>query len=293
MFKRIMITFCFGIAYVQGVRAMDSGDPHELQAVPEEQVIHSKAKARSLRLSERALRAVREVNELERANSARNKSLSSLVPLVSTESGPFVPQSPRSVRSPRKAPHQAPDSPTTQLMCGVLERNFAAVHALLSPLDINRQYAQYNGDTCLHIACKEGESRIVEQLLKTSDINVNLKNFNGDTPLHLAARGGHCEIVSMLLWFPSIIPNIMNEVGDTPLHDAAKASKEESLQALLLSLNVDLKSRNHAGHSYKFYIKRDEKIKSLMRETLKIREKMVAEQGGITSSSSSSSSSFH
>ncbi len=153
---------------------------------------------------------------------------------------------------------RAPDSPTTQLLCSVLERNPQSARVLLKPLEINRQSAQFNEDTCLHLACREGDSKMVEELLKTEGINVNMQNRDGDTPLHIAARQGLGEIVYILILFQGIMPNISNLSGNTPLHEAAKNATEESFQAfhiLLMSLNVDLKSRNHDSHSYKFYIK--------------------------------------
>jgi Protein tyrosine and serine/threonine kinase/Ankyrin repeats (3 copies) len=67
---------------------------------------------------------------------------------------------------------------------------------ILRDADVN--YADYDRRTALHIACAEGQSRVVDLLLESGS-DFNLKDRWGGTPLTDARRNGHDGVVARLL----------------------------------------------------------------------------------------------
>ncbi|XP_046559090.1 ankyrin-3-like [Haliotis rubra] len=129
-----------------------------------------------------------------------------------------------------------------------------------------------NNDAILHVACRGGNSPIVEALLPLIDINchgqvgftpamtsalygkkdvfdllmskgadLTIRNDNNHTILHVACRGGNCPIVEALL--PLFDINCRGEVGFTPAMIAALYGKKDVFD-LLVSKGADLTIRN-------------------------------------------------
>jgi ankyrin repeat protein len=73
-------------------------------------------------------------------------------------------------------------------------------------------YRAPDGDSCLHIAARQGNLRAVELLIK-GGVDVNLQGDMGYTPLHLARTP---EIVSVLL-ASGASTSIINEFGRSPI----------------------------------------------------------------------------
>ncbi len=214
------------------------------------QILSDKDKLTRLALSTRSMDAVRAVNEQYRKKM----------------------EDPSSVNSPRLTVRLTMDSPTTSLWCAAADGNTEHVERLLRPIDINRQLIQVNNATILHTACNDGNVDLIKMFLEVPGINVNLQDDNGNTPLHLAACKGSKVIVEMLLGFPGIIYNVPNNQGDTPLHSAAKEEKIESLWALIVCRDVDLKSRNHEGKRYSYYVKKSKWMKKSVKMALRKRD---------------------
>ncbi|KAK6051806.1 ankyrin repeat protein [Cooperia oncophora] len=94
--------------------------------------------------------------------------------------------------------NNASDSGYTPLMCAVADGNWTATVALLS-LGAQRDAADANGNTLLHIAAERGHVMILEGLLMFLGNEVNRPNADGDMPMHLAARGQHAACLDRLL----------------------------------------------------------------------------------------------
>lgn len=215
--------------------------------------------------------------KVERLKSRRlNRSDLALnaVALVNAQNGLY---SARSPRSPHLPPQHVPpqDSPTTRLAIALIEGG-KNIEPLLRPLEINRPVDE-ESNTCLHLACLQNNKAAVESILTVGNLDVNAQNINSETPLHVAAMFGFSEIVSMLLDHQKILPNLANKQGDTALHLAAKNLKKECLQVFLLSLKVDKDALNHVALKYWDYCRKDKEVKALVKETLKIRKKMLAQ----------------
>lgn len=58
-----------------------------------------------------------------------------------------------------------------------------------------------DGNTCAHIAAKQGSVDVVRELMRHNrGVVINGKNRVGEsTPLHLAAEGGHSNLVKFLI----------------------------------------------------------------------------------------------
>ncbi|CAJ0596040.1 unnamed protein product [Cylicocyclus nassatus] len=105
----------------------------------------------------------------------------------------------------------------TPLMCAVIDGNWTATVALLS-LGAQRDAADANGNTILHMAAERGHVMILEGLLMFLGSEVNRPNSDGDTPMHLAARGQHAACLDRLLNTNHLHSNIQNASGDSPMH---------------------------------------------------------------------------
>ncbi|ONI26160.1 hypothetical protein PRUPE_1G007500 [Prunus persica] len=87
------------------------------------------------------------------------------------------------------------------------------------------------GDTALHIAASDGETKIVRQLLQLIGNNASkilqIKNKKGNTPLHLAAVVGDVETChAMATKDPELVSSLNNE-NETPLFLAALNGHEK------------------------------------------------------------------
>nr|ABI37009.2 inhibitor protein kappa B-like protein [Azumapecten farreri] len=121
-----------------------------------------------------------------------------------------------------------------------------------------------NGDTPLHIACRQGDMDTVQALLEPvryEEIQINeysiryqkipqnleARNSAGCTCLHEAAENGHMNIMKMLLSKGAQINNGDAKRGATVLHRAAERG-DLSLTAFLLGLNnINVDSKMYDG----------------------------------------------
>lgn len=244
-------SFLLSITFVSTVWSMNDGEKVLSKEKSE--------KLKKLHLSDVALNAVAAVNAKQGFYSAR---------------------SPRSPHSPHQHISHLPsqDSPTTRLATTLMEGG--DVIPVLRPLEINRVIDE-QGNTCLHLASEQNNKLAVIEMLKLDAINVNAQNSLNDTPLHVAAALGHSEIVDLLLAHPMILPNLPNKKGDTALHIAAKKLQKVCIQALLLNLKVDKELLNHNSLRYWDYCKKDDETKRLVKETIKIRNKMQSNSASL------------
>lgn len=64
--------------------------------------------------------------------------------------------------------------------------------------NLNKKYDTQNGATCMHIACANGYSTVLEYLL-LNKASINLRDNDGWTPLHVATFWGHQKAIELLI----------------------------------------------------------------------------------------------
>ncbi|GBN59408.1 Ankyrin-3 [Araneus ventricosus] len=138
------------------------------------------------------------------------------------------------------------------------------VQELLKQSDIDVNYVDTNGNTCLHLAAERGYVEIVRELLKRSDIEVNVKNRDdskyiypihfgddparsektvGKTPLFCAVIRGHLEVVKLILNHYKIEVNSKDKYDKLCLYLAAVKGYKMIVQALLRHPEIDVNAK--------------------------------------------------
>jgi hypothetical protein len=119
----------------------------------------------------------------------------------------------------------------------------ALVRRALGHVDVNQ--AEPTGQTALHVAARQGHSRIVGILLRHgADVHALVPDA-AQTPLHLAAREGHVKAAKRLLACGAAV-HAADVTGQTPLH-VALSSEHEPLTKLLLPFGAPLAVANAQG----------------------------------------------
>ena len=168
---------------------------------------------------------------------------------------------------------------------GILHVALQSVHLnnafaiLRSDYNLNRNMADKDGNTVLHLACMHLDDPKVLQLFRTeftcTQYSWNIHNFNGDTPLHLFIKWMHANngsVKDQLIDFYGVLKdfiysfrayNTEDENGDTCFHlllklfierlDAgAGKDEQEALTSLLQILNgaeFDVNHQNKQGQT--------------------------------------------
>ncbi|XP_060579521.1 NF-kappa-B inhibitor cactus-like [Ruditapes philippinarum] len=117
-----------------------------------------------------------------------------------------------------------------------------------------------DGNTALHIACRQGQYKNVQNLLEpvryhetkqnsydipyqTIPQDVSIKNYEGLTCLHLAASHGHLDIVSMLLDKDIDVNLKEGKTGRTILHNACLTCDLNQVKLLLRHRSCNINAR--------------------------------------------------
>eukprot|EP01120_Amphizonella_sp_Union-15-10_P003364 TRINITY_DN13787_c0_g1_i1.p1 TRINITY_DN13787_c0_g1~~TRINITY_DN13787_c0_g1_i1.p1 ORF type:complete len:611 (-),score=110.35 TRINITY_DN13787_c0_g1_i1:99-1931(-) len=108
-----------------------------------------------------------------------------------------------------------------------------------TPKDLNVQ--NQNGLTPLHVACKSGNSTIVEELLRNG-ANVTIRDLEGKTALHYAAKEGKTRIIELLAEKGADL-DAQDSNQNTPLHNA----KNKYATLRLMNLGADVNKTNMEG----------------------------------------------
>jgi ankyrin repeat protein len=108
-----------------------------------------------------------------------------------------------------------------------------------------------NGNTLLHTAVKNGQSKCARILIKEFILDVNAENESKSTALHLAAENGSRECMELLISNGAHL-NAKNEFSKTPLHFAVEKEHLNSLQ-FLIEKGASLNVRDFAGKAVLHY----------------------------------------
>ncbi|KAH8332806.1 hypothetical protein KR074_011070 [Drosophila pseudoananassae] len=136
----------------------------------------------------------------------------------------------------------------------LLER---ALNACKSPIDL--EIEDYNGQTALNIAARNGHLEVVKLLLSFSQpcndgtgrmkrVDVNHADRDGWTPLRSASWGGHSEVVRLLISQPACKIDLADKEGRTALRAAAWSGHEDILK-LLIDSGADVNSVDRQGRT--------------------------------------------
>jgi ankyrin repeat protein len=100
----------------------------------------------------------------------------------------------------------------------------------------NYAYEEWDGVepsvTALHFAARNGHTDTVQVLLR-NHADVNAKDNKGDTPVHRAALDGQTKVVIALLEYGPKLIYAKNDANFTPLHSAAIGGHKDTVVALL------------------------------------------------------------
>ena len=97
----------------------------------------------------------------------------------------------------------------------------------ITPCDALGDY----GNTLLHIACAEGNSRMVDFLMKNG-VDVLKPDKHGDAPIHITCKYSQLEILRVLLDSTNCDPNQQNAHEDTAMHIVCRKRTGRELQFL-------------------------------------------------------------
>lgn len=121
------------------------------------------------------------------------------------------------------------------------------------------------GNTCLHVAAEEGNTKIVDLLLK-SKIDLNIANKNNSTALHLSVKNGFFDISKMLVEKGASISETDIEKNNC-IHLCSQIGHTELLKYLLDKCNqkIDILQKNSNKKSCIDLAKSD-KIVNILKE---------------------------
>lgn len=110
-----------------------------------------------------------------------------------------------------------------------VKRDDAAVVAQLLARGFDGNVRNPKGEHALHVAVREGASRVTDALLSWKGIDVEGRNGADESPLMLAALAGRLDVARRLLAMDADV----NKPGWTPLHYAATRGHIDVMNLLL------------------------------------------------------------
>ena len=107
-----------------------------------------------------------------------------------------------------------------------------------------------NGDTPLHVACRNRHIDMVRYMVGECRCNPMCKNHFGDTPLHVAcSQKGNLHIIQYLINECRCDPMSKNRFNNTPLYEAFRYGDIEMVQYLIGECQCDLMSKNNVDNT--------------------------------------------
>lgn len=135
-----------------------------------------------------------------------------------------------------------PQTGNTALHLALASRHTGVVNALLQAGARVTAVSNNNGESPLHVACKENDPDAVERLIQKA-ADVNTKDVEGNTPLMVAASRGLSGNVEKLLEVEGIDLDAQNGKGETALILAAREHTEALRQLLDKGASADISDK--------------------------------------------------
>ncbi|XP_071102782.1 uncharacterized protein [Haliotis cracherodii] len=98
-----------------------------------------------------------------------------------------------------------------------------------------------SGDSLLHLACRGGNTAIVQHVLSPS--NINSRGINGCTPVIVAAVSGHQSVFDLLVSNQADL-TLVSTSGDSLLHLACRGGNTAIVQHVLSPSNINSRGIN-------------------------------------------------
>jgi ankyrin repeat protein len=128
--------------------------------------------------------------------------------------------------------------------------NKESVKTILLQSDIDINWTNQCGVSCLMIAATTGKAKVAKLLLQRTDIDVNMVDRAGNTALMLASSSGHLNVVETLLQRQDVDINKgdNNGHGWTALMQATRYGHISVMEALLNRKDIDVNKCD--GHGW-------------------------------------------
>ena len=138
-----------------------------------------------------------------------------------------------------------------ELVTAAEHGDLVQVKALLSHPSCDLLARDEDGNTALHITASRGHHELVLELASryttaSSECIAGMNN-EGDTPLHLACRNGSMKCVKILANMFPIDLTMNNSSGDTPLTVALLAEHNEVVLLLNQKFDICIESDQSSG----------------------------------------------
>ena len=112
--------------------------------------------------------------------------------------------------------------------------------------DSNLNSQTTEGNTPLHIACKQGATDVIQYLVKVKHCNVGIQNRKGKLPLHIMCSSWWLKLDFIKL-LSNCDVNTSTNTGDTPLHIACKNGATDVIQYLVRTKHCNVGIQNRKG----------------------------------------------
>lgn len=121
---------------------------------------------------------------------------------------------------------------------------------LLKKLPVDFDYMNYDNQTPMSRAAREGHHKVVKLFREKNGVDLNAMDCHGRTSLSWAAEKGHQEVVKVLLEGKGVELNSKDsEHGLSPLAWAVREGNTDVVELLLSKAGVDLNTMDHHGRT--------------------------------------------
>ena len=145
------------------------------------------------------------------------------------------------------------DSCGTPLHLACSQKNVKLVQLLTSAAGINLNVLDHNGESPLHIACRNGAADVVDHLCKVG-ANCMLKDKQGSTPIHCACAGNHWQCVLHLIGsLKNMHDSKVKLLLEFTLFSAIKCASGLSVVKKLCEVGFDFRIHDTHGYTPLYY----------------------------------------